>query len=220
MPRSKKQSEQMRAQSRASILQTARRLFAEQGYFSCRVADIAREAGMSQGNVYWYFPSKEELLKAILDAGFEAVGDVLKKAQSYPGSGVDKLVFAVDQYFNLGREGCEFFTIFLSLQAHSGNAFLQELGYDTARTGRMYHQSLFAILSQAQSEGDIEDMDINILIMLFFGLFNGLIVTYGDEWTSLPIEPIRRAVLRLIGGAGWIFAGGVSEKLDPDVPVG
>jgi AcrR family transcriptional regulator len=42
MPRSKQASEQMRARSRAKILEAARRLFADQGYFSSKVAEIAR----------------------------------------------------------------------------------------------------------------------------------------------------------------------------------
>jgi AcrR family transcriptional regulator len=34
--------------------------------------EIAREAGMSQGNVCWFFKSKEDLLKAVLADGFAA----------------------------------------------------------------------------------------------------------------------------------------------------
>jgi AcrR family transcriptional regulator len=199
MPRSKKTSEQMRAASRARILGAARELFAQRGYFKCRVSDIARKAGMSQGNVYWYFSSKEDILKTILAEGFEAVGAVLLEAQSYSGSGVEKLAYATEQYVALGQEVYDFFTVFLSILPHGGEAFLQELGFDTPQIGQSYHHNLSIILTQAQSEGSIANIDPQILSMLFFGLLNGLIITYGDLWPTLPPELIRDAVLRLVG---------------------
>lgn len=199
MPRSKEVSEQMRAQSRAQILTAARRLFAKQGYFACRVSDIAREADMSQGNIYWYFSSKEEVLTAVLAQGFEAVGAVLQEAASHPGTGVEKLIFAVEQYITLGQEGTDFFTIFMSLLAHGGVPFLQELGFDTGPIGIGFHQHLSAIVAQAQSEGSVADIDTNILTMFFFAFFNGLIITYAEDWADLPPHLIRDAVLRLLG---------------------
>ena len=47
------------------ILDAAVRVFAEQGYESSRVADIAREAGVAYGLVYHYFGSKDAILEAV-----------------------------------------------------------------------------------------------------------------------------------------------------------
>ena len=44
------------------ILRTARRLFAEQGYEQTTVAQIAREAGVSQRTLFRYFGTKDDLL--------------------------------------------------------------------------------------------------------------------------------------------------------------
>jgi AcrR family transcriptional regulator len=199
MPRSKELSAQMRAQSRAQILTAARKLFADRGYFACRVSDIAREADMSQGNIYWYFSSKEEVLKAVLAEGFEKVGAVLQQAESQSGSGLDKLADAVDHYLDLGRESVDFFTIFTSLLAHGGIQYLKDLGFDTAQIGQGYHQRLSAIIAQAQAEGSIVDGDPDLLARFFFAFFNGLIATYGDDWEDLPPQRIRDAVLRMLG---------------------
>ncbi len=84
MPRSKVQSEQMRADSRGRILEAARRVFAQKGYFKVKAADIARAAGMSQGNLYWYFDSKEEVLKAILAEGFTALHGLTAEIAALP----------------------------------------------------------------------------------------------------------------------------------------
>jgi TetR/AcrR family fatty acid metabolism transcriptional regulator len=42
-------------------------VFARNGYFNAKVADIAREAEVADGTVYLYFKSKEEILHSIFD---------------------------------------------------------------------------------------------------------------------------------------------------------
>ncbi|NGO54980.1 TetR/AcrR family transcriptional regulator [Mesorhizobium camelthorni] len=49
----------------AELLDCAQRLFFERGYNNTTVNDIIREAGLSKGAFYHYFPSKEALLEAL-----------------------------------------------------------------------------------------------------------------------------------------------------------
>ena len=44
------------------IVEAAIRVFARSGYYSSRVSDIAREAGIASGTIYLYFKTKEEIL--------------------------------------------------------------------------------------------------------------------------------------------------------------
>jgi|1185.fasta_scaffold19182_3 AcrR family transcriptional regulator len=50
---------------KAELLDAARRVFERQGYLDARVADIAEEAGVSQGTFYTYFDSKEAIFRAV-----------------------------------------------------------------------------------------------------------------------------------------------------------
>ncbi len=52
---------------RAMILRAATHVFARNGYFNSKVADIARAAEVADGTVYLYFKSKEEILHSIFD---------------------------------------------------------------------------------------------------------------------------------------------------------
>lgn len=68
------------ADKRGAILRAAIRVFANNGYFNSKVADIAREAGVADGTVYLYFKSKEEILHSIFDRGMEeAITEVRKQ---------------------------------------------------------------------------------------------------------------------------------------------
>jgi TetR/AcrR family transcriptional regulator, fatty acid metabolism regulator protein len=63
---------------RSSILRAATRVFARNGYFNSKVADIARAADVADGTVYLYFKSKEEILHSIFD---RSVGDAIIEAR-------------------------------------------------------------------------------------------------------------------------------------------
>ncbi len=57
----------MTAATREKIVETAARLFHEQGFASTGVATILREAEVNSGSLYHFFSSKDELLKGVLD---------------------------------------------------------------------------------------------------------------------------------------------------------
>ena len=51
---------------RQRILDAAARALAEHGYSAAKLADIAQEAGTHAGSLYYYFPSREDLMKEVL----------------------------------------------------------------------------------------------------------------------------------------------------------
>ncbi|MHB8872348.1 MAG: TetR/AcrR family transcriptional regulator [Myxococcaceae bacterium] len=55
---------------RKTILRAAIEVFAKKGYHGCRIADVAREAGVAYGLVYHYFQNKEELLQSVFETGW------------------------------------------------------------------------------------------------------------------------------------------------------
>ncbi|MEV6523622.1 TetR family transcriptional regulator [Longispora sp. NPDC051575] len=55
------------AATRALILETAMRLFQERGYGKTTMRAIAEAAGVSVGNAYYYFASKEQLIQGFYD---------------------------------------------------------------------------------------------------------------------------------------------------------
>ena len=66
MPRTKEQFKEIRKSSRKKILDAALETFAKEGYHVSTVGLIAKKAGISQGLMYNYFQSKEELLNELM----------------------------------------------------------------------------------------------------------------------------------------------------------
>lgn len=53
--------------TKEKIIRAARRLLRHQGYSKTSIEEICRESGVTRGNLYFYFKSKEELAIAAID---------------------------------------------------------------------------------------------------------------------------------------------------------
>jgi len=56
---------------RAQILEAAIQVFARKGFDQARMDDLAAEAGLSKGALYWYFKSKDEIILALIGRVFQ-----------------------------------------------------------------------------------------------------------------------------------------------------
>ncbi|GAP16992.1 hypothetical protein ADN01_13455 [Levilinea saccharolytica] len=203
MPRTKTQTEQIRAESQAKIIATARRLFAERGYDGCTVSEIAKQAGMSQGNIYWHFPSKEAIFQAVLMEGFQAIGGTMSEAVKSAGNGLEKFNRFLGDFLALSREkgADEFISIMITFLAQGGVAKFAEFGISSEQIGAGYHQTMNAIFAQGQADGSFRsDLEPNLLTTFYFSFINGLMLMYPHEWRDIPDDVIREALLRLLGG--------------------
>jgi AcrR family transcriptional regulator len=59
-------SDQDKSQRRDEIMAAAKKVFARKGFHATTIADIAKEAGLAYGSIYWYFDSKDDLFHALM----------------------------------------------------------------------------------------------------------------------------------------------------------
>lgn len=71
-------------QKRNEIVQAAAELFEKLGYERCSMAALSERLGGSKATLYGYFPSKEELLRAVLD--FQVATDADRIMRDFPAS--------------------------------------------------------------------------------------------------------------------------------------
>lgn len=71
----------------AAIMQAARRVFRERGYAQASTAEIAAQAGVVEGTLYRYFPSKQDLLIKVVEAFYERIfADYERQLQGVRGT--------------------------------------------------------------------------------------------------------------------------------------
>ena len=76
---------QRQSDRRAEILEAAQRCFVRSGFHQASMQEICTEAGMSAGNLYRYFPSKEALIAGIAERDRAEVGQEFARADLSQG---------------------------------------------------------------------------------------------------------------------------------------
>ncbi|TDC44421.1 TetR/AcrR family transcriptional regulator [Actinomadura sp. KC345] len=74
--------ERVRAELIREIAEIARRHLATEGAAGLSLRAVAREMGMVSSAIYRYFPSRDDLLTALIIDGYNAVGDAVEKADA------------------------------------------------------------------------------------------------------------------------------------------
>jgi AcrR family transcriptional regulator len=82
----------------AEIVDAALEVFAERGFSAARLDDVAARAGISKGTLYLYFPSKEELFKAVVrQALLPNLARVERLLREHPGPAAAQVELMIGQ---------------------------------------------------------------------------------------------------------------------------
>ena len=161
------------------ILAAAEAEFAEKGFDGGRVDEIARRAGVNKAMLYYYFQSKEQLLKALTKKHFLEIAEEKKRfiqALSCDEPGAAKRIGEHSlQLFNKRKS----FLRILAIEAFKNNEFAQELF--------RIMEAAVPHLNTATEPIDIDpDKRMQLKTNLFFFSFTPLLMylTLGKSWTE------------------------------------
>lgn len=87
--------EERRAAMRRRILSAARDLLRKQGYQATTTRQIVEAAGTSMGNLYFYFPTKEAILRALIEEGTRETAQAMDRAMQEVAPGPSQLATAI-----------------------------------------------------------------------------------------------------------------------------
>ncbi len=100
------------ARTREAVLDAALRLFAERGYEATSLQDVGALAGVSRGTPGYFFGSKEELYRAVLERGLERVRAAVRsgKERALASQEPPEVVLAgvVGEYFDFIADNPDF----------------------------------------------------------------------------------------------------------------
>ena len=94
MPSTTGPTRQRRKETRPQeLLDAALALFVEKGFAATRAEEVAQRAGVSKGTLYLYYPSKEELFKAVIRQNLSnTIAQGLDRVSAFEGSTSELLV--------------------------------------------------------------------------------------------------------------------------------
>ena len=198
----KKTSRNGSSGKRELILRAATRVFARNGYFNSKVADIARAADVADGTVYLYFKSKEEILHSIFDQNMAdaiAAGRKLIEQISDPREKLRQIAKLHLQRLGGDRE----LAIVFQVELRGSTKFMEEF---SAAGFAEYLKLLRRIIEEGQrSRVFRKDLNAKVVSKILFGALDEMATNWIISHRSYQLEPMADVVMD-------VFLNGVSVE--------
>jgi AcrR family transcriptional regulator len=182
--------------ARQRIVETAERLFYAEGVRAVGIDRIIAEAGVAKMTLYHHFPSKDDLILAVLQYREAQVDEMFAKSiERHVRQGKDKLeafFAALKAWFkSSGFRGCSFINARVELADadHPASKF-------SARYKQKFYEMLKVIVAESAGAKAAESLAPAITLMV-----EGAIVTAVMEQSAKPADVARDAALALV--APW-----------------
>jgi AcrR family transcriptional regulator len=173
---------------RQTIIDTASRLFYQQGYGNTGINQIIEESGVVKSSLYTAFRTKEEILMAYLETAGAATDEALKAAADQHSKAKDKVLGVFDFLIELVQQkdyyGCNFLNI-ISEIPKDAETVKKQIKKQKDGVRRLFAE----ILKPVQKE-DLADE----IYVLFEGALIGNKV-HNDPW---PVISAREVVNKLL----------------------
>ncbi len=187
---------------REAILRAAIQVFAHNGYFNSKVADIASEAGVADGTVYLYFKSKEEILHSIFDRSVdEAVAEARKQLATISDAR-DKLRQIA--FLHLEQLGADRdLAVVFQVELRGSTKFMEEF---SAAGFAEYLELIRSTFEEGQHTGVFRaDLNAKVVAKILFGALDEMATNWILSKRRYKLAPMADQVLD-------IFLNGVIAK--------
>jgi TetR/AcrR family transcriptional regulator, fatty acid metabolism regulator protein len=180
---------------RRTILDAAVRVFARQGFHTCRVSDIADEAGVAYGLVYHYFSSKEQILDTLFLERWDVMLGAIAEADISQPSAREKLYaiasFIIDSY----RHDPELMKVIIVEVTRAANTF--------ARTHldkiREAYSQIAGIVARAQEGGAFRaEITPEFAALAFYGCIEQVLTGWIFDFEPAEEAEFERAKTMIV----------------------
>jgi len=175
-----------KALKRESIIQTALQLFSTNGFHRTTIPDIARKLGMSVGNLYNYFSSKDILAQEIIKYTSQTLGEKIKEVNMLDISAEEKIRKIVEIYFTMAKEKPEMIEYFLRVYLSNREVFSDGCEGMICVSGFITEIMIF--FDDAVGSGELRNQDFFSAFGLFMGYLGGMVFLKGEGVLPQDIE--------------------------------
>ena len=175
------------------IIDAAAQVFREKGYDGATLRDIAKEAGLLPGSLYYHIRSKEELLRLIVEQPIRDLHAHLEEIVASEAAPAQKLAQA------LAAQLRAFDTHYPYLFVHLHNLLqVDTMHPDMQKRAKRYEAFWQQILTQGVKIGEFPlDVDVKVTAFAIIGMCNWMHRWYRQDG-RLSIEEIIQQFSRLV----------------------
>jgi len=176
MPKTEEQNQKILDKRKEEILEAALEEFSQKGFSGTKILDIVRRAEISQGLLYHYYKSKEELYLAVIEKSIDSSIILVETVAQYNLKGWNAITSMTEwiiQWLKRGGEGKLRF--FFMQQA----AILKPMpeGVKQALTKSNFLSEVMArLIKEGQEEGKVIEGDPFNIALLYWSLLQGIII--------------------------------------------
>ena len=188
------------------LLEAALDLFVEKGFAATRVDDVAARAGVSKGTLFLYFPSKEELFKAVVRENIAGrFAEWNTELETFVGTTSEVLIYCYQVWWErIGATKASGITKLMFSEAQNFPEIAQFYQQEVILPGRAL---IRRILQRGMERGEFREMDLDygtyivLAPMMFLMLWNNSMgpCALPDENFS-PEQYIRSQIDNILHG--------------------
>ena len=205
-------------ETRNAILDAAVRVFALRGVANASLTDIAKEAGVTRGAIYWHFANKADLINSLWEQVLEFYAPLTEASESLDEP--DPLGKLQELYisFFAGMEEDplqrQLFRILFDEGDRSKDTEIVRQRHHQLRSER--YQGLQIVLGNAIRRGQIPpDFDVRLGTVTLFSMIHGLIA----NWVMNPeLVDIRKHGPLVVQSVFQMFRSGALVQQSRDQP--
>ena len=135
-----------RCDTRARLRQLALQLFAEQGYEKTSLREIAERLGVTKAALYYYFKSKEDIVRSLVEDYMAEIDDLITWAKDQPRDAATRAEI-VSRYLDIVANGTAVFRLL-----HQNQAAVSSLAAAKER-GELFRERMDALVDLLTEPG-------------------------------------------------------------------
>lgn len=174
-------------------------LFSREGFYQTTMPTIASKIGMSVGNLYNYFSSKETLAKELILYIAGMLGDEIRRINESSLSAKEKIAAIVHMYFRIAQSRPETIEYFLRVYLSNREVFRE--GCEGMICVSSFVTELMIFFEEGVRGGELRDQDFFSAFGLFMGYLGGMVFLNGENILPHALESYEVSIAENIYNA-------------------
>ena len=187
------------------LLEAALQRFVQKGFAATKVEEVAALAGVSKGTLFLYFPTKEDLLKAVVSENLAQHFPAWNQAfETFEGSSAEMLRFALYSWWE--KIGSTPASGICKLMISESRNFPDLLTFYVESVIRPGNNLLRRILERGMDSGEFRPMNAETAVhtivapMIFLMIWENAMTAYSSSLSMSPLEFLEHQIDVLLHG--------------------